>query len=373
MQTSFKGSGEEAVETGSAGQPLRAVSAGGAKKTIRLTASTAMNAIRTRIEHRFFRYNTGEPEMHTRRDFGRFALGATAVAGIPMSRAWGAKPESSAGVRLGATTFSLRDLRRAPGKDNVDDVIAALRVSGVTEVDLFSYNTEPAGPDTGPAAPPPPATYPVTVHKWTPEEIASAMLALRNATREWRLNTPAGHYEAIRGKFAAAGIAIGAYTVNYGEDFTEKEIDATFRQAKTLGAGSLNTPGSAMVRRLAPFAERYGMNVSVTDPALASALPSKYFKVNLDIGQVTAANGSPVAYLQENHESVGRITVKDRRRNRGSNEEFGEGDTPIREVLRLVGERKYAFPVYAEYEYVGLGTPAEELKKCMDYMRSALA
>jgi hypothetical protein len=299
--------------------------------------------------------------MYTRRDFGRFALSATALAGLPVSTAWGASPETASGVRLGATTYSLRDLRRIPGKDNVDDVIQALQFSGVTEVDLFSYNIEPAGPDTGPAAPPPPAAYPVTVHKWTPEEISAAMLALRNATREWRLKTP-------------AGIGITAYTMNYGDDFTDDEIEATFRQAKTLGASSITSPCTAETsKRLAPFAEKHRMNVSLTNSTSASALPSKYFKINLDIGQLTAANGSPVAYIQENHDALARITVKDRRRNGGKNEEFGEGDTPVRDVLRLVRDKRYTFPVFAEYEYLGLGTPPEELRKCMDYMRSALA
>jgi sugar phosphate isomerase/epimerase len=212
----------------------------------------------------------------------------------------------------------------------------------------------------------------VTIHKWTPEEIAAATLALRNSTREWRLKTPAAYYEAIRGKFAAAGIGIAAYTMNYGDDFTDDEIDATFRQAKALGASSITSPGAA-AKRLAPFADKHRMNVSLTDPKASSALPSKYFKVNLDIGQFTAAGGSPVAYIQENHEAIARITVKDRRRNQGRNEEFGEGDTPIQDVLRLVRDKNYAFPVYAEYEYLGLGTPAEELKKCMDYIRKAVA
>ena len=80
-----------------------------------------------------------------------------------------------------------------------------------------------------------------------------------------------------------------------------------------------------------------------------------------------------MAFIQENHAVIAQLTVKDRRRNQGKNEQYGDGDTPIQDVLRLVKEKKYTFPVYAEYEYLGLGTPAEELQRCMDYMRSALA
>ena len=312
--------------------------------------------------------------MQTRRDFCQYALGAAALTGLPCARVLAAESENVRGVRLGATTWSLRDLRRLPGRDNVADVIKALQFSGVHEVDLFSYNIEPAGPDTGPAAPPPPAAYPVVIHKWTPEEIAVAMRALRNTTREWRLNTPAAYYEGIRDQFAGAGIGIAAYTMNYGEDFTDEEINATFLQAISLGASSITTSGSpATCRRLAPFAEKHRMNVSLTGAGLPQGLPSTYFKVNLDIGLLTAANGSPVAWIQENHNTIARITVKDRRRGNGRNEDWGEGDTPVQDVLRLVRDRKFTFPVFAEYEYLGLGTPMEELKKCMDYMRSTLA
>ena len=60
--------------------------------------------------------------MYSRRDFGKLAL-----AGLPLSVALGAKVESTvSGVRIGATTFSLRELPRTPGKDAVDDVVRAL-------------------------------------------------------------------------------------------------------------------------------------------------------------------------------------------------------------------------------------------------------
>jgi hypothetical protein len=308
--------------------------------------------------------------MYTRRDIGKLAAGMTALSALPISRLLGANDV----VRLGVTTWSLRDLPRVPGQDNINDLIKPLKSAGVTEIDLWSYNTEPAGPNTGPGAPPPPAAYPIKIHTFSPEEIAAAMLAARNLLRDFRLNTPANHYEDIRTMFAAAGISVAAYTVRYDDTFTDEEIDITFRQAKVLGASSITAPGTPeIMKRLVSFAEKHQMNVAVTDFALASALPSKRFRINADIGAITAANGSAVAWIQENHDAIAQLTVKDRRRNKGKNEQFGDGDTPIQDVLRLVKQKKYAFPVFAEYEYLGLGTPAEELQRCMDYMRSAIA
>jgi sugar phosphate isomerase/epimerase len=312
--------------------------------------------------------------MYTRRAIGKLALGTAAAAALPAS-------PSAGSVRLGATTYSLRDLPRVPGKDNVADLIQPLQDAGVQMIDLWSYNTEPAGPNTGPGAPPPPAVYPIKIKVFTPEEIAAAMAQARNLLRDFRLGRAdaklgftARHYQDIRAKFDAAGIAIASYSVKYDDSFTDEEIDVTFQQAKTLGAKSISVPGSAAVmKRLVPFTEKHDMDIVVADYALAASLPSKRFKINVDIGAITAANGSPVAWIQENHGALGQVLINDRRRNKGSNEQWGQGDTPIGDVLRLIRDKKFTFPVLADYEYIGLGLPGEELERCMDYMRDAIA
>jgi hypothetical protein len=51
---------------------------------------------------------------------------------------------------------------------------------------------------------------------------------------------------------------------------------------------------------------------------------------------------------------------------------FGEGDTPIREVLQLLKRKKYPIPANIEYEYDG-GDTVAEMHKCYDYCRRALA
>src|SRR6185312_13811806 len=200
----------------------------------------------------------------------------------------------------------------------VADLIKPLQDAGVKTIDLWSYNTEPAGPNTGPGAPPPPAAYPIKIKVFSKEEIAAAMLQARNLLRDFRLNvksadpkdtrfgTPANHYEDIRAKFSAAGISVSAYSVKYDDTFTDEEIDVTFKQAKALGASSITAPGTPDVaKRLASFADKHDLNVTLTDYKLAGSLPSKRFKVNVDIGAISAANGSPVAWIQENHDSIG--------------------------------------------------------------------
>src|SRR5579875_1021164 len=83
---------------------------------------------------------------------------------------------------------------------------------------------------------------------------------------------------------------------------------------------------------------------------------SEWFRVNLDIGHFFAAGFDPVAYITEHHARVTHIHVKDRKKDDGPNEPFGEGDTPIKPVLQLLKQKKYPIPALVEYEYHGTGT-----------------
>ena len=202
--------------------------------------------------------------MYSRRDFGKMAL-----AGIPAAVAMGAPGDGTVnGVRIGAATFSFRDQMRTPGRDNIDDVIQALKFAGVTEIELASANTEPAGPNSGPAVPPPQSAYPPPIKAPTPEEVAAAQRIVRNNLRRWRLSTPAQQHEAIRTKFQAAGIGLFAYRVDYDDAFTDEEIEVTFQQAKALGVGMIASLTSLRgAGRLVPCAEKYGMTVALHNSA----------------------------------------------------------------------------------------------------------
>jgi hypothetical protein len=53
---------------------------------------------------------------------------------------------------------------------------------------------------------------------------------------------------------------------------------------------------------------------------------------------------------------------------------WGEGGTPLREILQLMKARKYTFPGTIEYEYE---TPAgsdvlTEVRKCVEFCKAAL-
>jgi sugar phosphate isomerase/epimerase len=306
--------------------------------------------------------------MYSRRDFVKMT-----VASIPLSTALGATINSVVnGVRLGAITYSFRELPRTPGAgDAVDVMIKACTECGIGEIELFSPQLEPAPPNTGSGKPDP-----------------AVERAARQALRQWRLETSEEPFKAARKKFENAGISIFAYTVNFKDDYTDDEIDKSFEQAKGLGVNVIaSSTQLSFAKRLVPFAEKYKINVAmhghsnVKDPnefstpeSFSKALVmSKYFKINLDIGHFTAANFDAVQYIRENHDRITHLHVKDRKKNDGANMPWGEGDTPIKEVLILLKEKKYPIRAFVEYEHRGAGTPVEEVKQCMAYMKQVLA
>ena len=310
--------------------------------------------------------------MYSRRDFGKFALASVPLSVGLAGKTLSAEIDSSvSGVRLGCSTYSYRDLAHRPGGDQTDVAIAALVSDGAGETELFSPTIEPEGRG-GMRAP-----------RNSPEALQS-----REALRQWRLTTPMSHFKQVGKKFSDAGVKIDAYTVNYREDYTDAEIDKTFEQAQALGTKVIATSTQMkMAERLAPFADKHRFIValhghsSTNDPEEFSSpetfqkgiAMSRYYKINLDIGHFSAAGFDPVAYIDQHHDQITHLHIKDRKKNDGPNEPFGQGDTPIKEVLLLLKSKKYPIPALVEYEYKGTGTPVEEVRKCMDYMRQAIA
>ena len=66
------------------------------------------------------------------------------------------------------------------------------------------------------------------------------------------------------------------------------------------------------------------------------------------------------------------MVVRDRLRNGGASQPFGEGDTPIGAVLAALRGSAPAIPAVVEYDYVGLRSTVDEVKACVQYCRASL-
>ena len=314
--------------------------------------------------------------MYSRRD-----LLKTAIASVPLSVAFAKINSKVDGVRIGVQTYSFRDLP-------LDAAIEAIAADGLGECELFSPHIEGGHTDRAPASGMRPAGASAgDANQGDAAARASARQAAREELRKWRLTVPMDYFRGIRQKFSDAGIRIYAYNLSFNDSFTDDEIDRGFDMAKALGVEFITASSTlSAAKRVAPFAEKHKMIVAMhghsntKDPnqfakpeSFAQAMAiSKFFKVNLDIGHFTAAGYDAVPYIQENHENILLIHLKDRKKDDSANTPWGEGDTPIKQTLLLLKDKKYPIPAYIEYEYKGAGTSQEEVKKCFDYCKAVL-
>jgi sugar phosphate isomerase/epimerase len=172
------------------------------------------------------------------------------------------------------------------------------------------------------------------------------------------------------------------------DQMTGEELDYVFRIARAMEVRGVTTSATVSVaRRIAPVAERHQMPVAFHNQGSVSspdhiATPESYLeclalstmhRVNLDIGNFTAAGFDAVAFLSEHHDRVLNLHLKDRLgpSGQGRNVTWGHGDTPIRPVLQLLKTRRWDIPANIEFEYEG--NTITEMKNCLRFCREALA
>ena len=341
----------------------------------------------------------------TRRGFGKAALAAAAIGSV---RA--AINSKFGGVQIGAITYSFRSIQ-----DPVQ-IIADMADVGLGEAELMSNHAEalagmPAmpnfgrgrGPGGGPGGPlpnppaggPPPDAAAVQGRRGagraplTPEQ-QEQMNQAREAVAKWQAGTTPETWKAVRKKFNDAGIEVALLCYNMNDNMKDEDIEYGFAMAKGLGVKAISTSTTlTMAKRIAPIADKnkimvgYHGHDQTSDPNQTATLESydtlmgygKYNGINLDIGHFTAANYDAVAFIKQHHDKITNLHLKDRKKDHGANVPWGQGDTPIKDVLLLLKQGKYGFPANIELEYPipQDSTVVAEMKKCLAYCKEVLA
>src|SRR2546421_1443050 len=162
--------------------------------------------------------------MVSRRQFGKRALSALALSAVPGSTLFGARVDSTVrGVKIGLITGSLNPLPAIAGKDPMDIITEQCLRLGAANVELVNVLSpnEPQVVNGGRFGQPP--------DKITPEYLES-----REKLRQWRLALPLDRFREVRKKFDGAGLNLFSYVMTIGDDFTDPEIEAVFKQMQAL-------------------------------------------------------------------------------------------------------------------------------------------
>jgi sugar phosphate isomerase/epimerase len=315
--------------------------------------------------------------------------------------ATGTKPNSNfGGVQMGAITYSWRSI---PG--GVENIIKYCKETGISSIELMSNDVEeflgaaknpmmgmfgppppPAKPaaDASPAPPPPPPPQRRELTQEQKDTIAKYNLDMK----AWRLALPLSKYDDVRKMFDAAGIKIHIIKFSPAR-WSDEEIDYAFKAAKALGAkGVTEEIGEDSVKKLAPFAQKHGLYAIFHnhmqfatpgfsyDPFLAVS-PS--VMMNFDAGHFFGSTGiHPNTIIEKYHDRIISVHMKDKTGPKtdppNENQVWGQGQSPIADILLLIQKNKWPIhcDVELEYDIKPWSDAVKEVKTCVQYAREIL-
>ena len=287
----------------------------------------------------------------TRRQAARSLLGVPFGIGVANSAAT-TIDSTVDGVRIGAQSYSFRDR-------GLDACIQAYVDCGLGYAELWHGHLEPKKSDLS----------------------------------RWRTSAPESFFKDVRTRFDRAGVRFIACSFDIDNSFSDEEIDHIFKMIHWMGLKQMTaSPKLDVVPRLDRFANKYNIYIAIHNHAtrkpndlstpadFETALRnrSRYIRVNLDIGNATAAGWNPVDYFIEHQSRISVVHLKDSKVPHGNQEgatvPWGQGDTDIHKILTLLKQSESHIPANIEYQYGSTGmNSVAEVRKCFQYCRQALA
>jgi sugar phosphate isomerase/epimerase len=265
------------------------------------------------------------------------------------------------GVQIGVITYSFRSM-----PSDIDSLLKYCIECNINAVELMGDSAE--------------------AYAGTPKYV-SGTTDFPKKMADWREGAAMDQFIAIRKMFNDQNINIYAWKPNaLGAKNTDGEIAYAFKAGKALGCSHVTVElptDSAQTQRLGDLAEKNDMMVGYHAHTQATATlwdtalgQSKHNGINLDVGHyVAGTSSSPIDFIQKNHKRILSMHLKDRKFNNGPNMPWGEGDTPIKDVLVLMKKEGYKFPATIEQEYKipDASDAVKEVMKCRAFAAAALA
>jgi len=292
------------------------------------------------------------------------------------------KPDSNFnGVQIGVITYSWRSM-----PSTAQDIINYCVQTGVSSIELMGNIAEEfAGVPAGPARP-------ENFRNLSEEEKAEFAKKRDEADEkisQWRTSgESAEKYAALKKMFDDAGISI--HIVKFAPSrWSDEEIDYAFESAKILGAdGITDEIGHESCERLGKFAEKHDMYAIFHNhgqPGDSTFNFEEYLAyspnnmLNLDVGHYFGATGlHPNALIEKLHDRIYSIHLKDKTAKDAdppdTNMPWGEGDTPLEDILKLIQTNNWDIYCDIELEYpVPEDSDAVlETAKCVEYCKNIL-
>lgn len=272
-----------------------------------------------------------------------------------------AKPNSRInGVQIGVITYSFRSM---PG--SIEQILKYCIDCNINYIELMGGAAE--------------------AYAGIPPRDSNADYSARVA--QWREGTIMDPFVAIRKMYNDAGITIYAWKPDaLNAKNTDGEIEYAFKAGKALGCTHVTVElptDDQQTQRLGDLAEKndmmvgYHAHTQATPTLWDTALnQNEHNGINLDIGHyVAGTSSSPIDFIKKNHKRILSMHLKDRKYHDGPNMPWGQGDTPIKDVLVLMKKEGYKFPATIEQEYkIPDGSDAvKEVIKCREYAKNALS
>ena len=284
-------------------------------------------------------------------------LSVIIVAAVCMQFAAAQKPNSKfGGVQIGTITYSYRDMP----DQTLESILNYTVQSGINSVELMGGTVEQ--------------------YAGIPKN--------SNEAGEWRKTVSMDKFKEIKKMFNKKGVNIHGINMDIAR-WSDEEIDYAFRVCKALGAKGIYLEISEDAgKRLAPFANKHKLYVifhnhgQPGNPDFSFDRALAYgprLMLNLDVGHYYGATGlNPCDLIRRLNKRIVSIHVKDKTGPqyypRDTNQPFGEGQTPVVEILQLIQKEKW--PIYCdielEYRIPQDSDAVKEVIKCVAYCRVAL-